>query len=170
LIRQLIERFQRTSITPRQATLATPRWNFGGILGLGVGIGINGPETPHLNDSVYPDCFSNDEFSDFLSSITPSFMSSSNNNLSSSNALDDDMNLFNKDLIQPSSEDYIEIDEDKRRRKFKGVRLSSELISSTSSPFNADDSSIEVAVMVAHQIISKSTNADKLLRMLTSDE
>ena len=160
LLQQLIQRFQASSITPRNANINTPRWNHGGVLGLGVGIGINGPETPRFDEPINPDCFANDEKTMFGLSPTAA----------------------------GSVDDLIGDVDDKRTSKFKGVRLSSPSSASTSglksqSPLQAstvsapgmaasnnEESAIEIAVMIALQVISKSSTADKLLQMLIASD
>jgi hypothetical protein len=145
LLMQLIERFQRTSITPKNANINTPRWGHGGILGLGPGIGINGPETPHLGE-IDPNCFE-----DFSSSATPM----AGGDVSRSQSEEFQMSTNTMDHLRH---------DDKRRSKFKGIRLG------TGFTQNSEDAAIELAAVVAQQIISKTAVSDKLLHLLLSEE
>ena len=166
LLQQLIQRFQSSSITPRNANINTPRWNHGGVLGLGVGIGINGPETPRFDEPINPDCFADHERS--MLGLSPIAATTSEGK---TNALDD----FMGDV------------DDKRTSKFKGMRLSSPSSATANgtksqSPSQAsvsiappssishEESAIEIAVVIALQIISRSSTADKLLQMLISSD
>ena len=165
LFQQLIHRFQSSSITPRNANINTPRWNHGGVLGLGVGIGINGPETPRFDEPINPDCFADHERSMFGFSPTAAGGGADGG-------------------VHPLDELIGDVD-DKRTSKFKGVRLSSpssaangvkpsspSLISSSTQPvpLSNEESAVEISVMIALQIITKSNIADKLLQLLISSD
>jgi hypothetical protein len=141
LLMQLIERFQRTSITPRNANINTPRWGNGGVLGFGPGMGINGPETPHLGDMIDPNCFE-----DFSGPSTTDQASVHHDDFS--------MHTVPMDPLH----------DDKRRSKFKGIRLGS------SNTQNSEEAAVEVAAVVAQQIISKTSVSEKLLKMLIDDK
>lgn len=145
LLMQLIERFQRTSITPKNANINTPRWGHGGILGLGPGIGINGPETPHLGD-IDPNCFE-----DFSSGVTP---------MAGGDHVGSQSDEFQVSTIVMDHSKH----DDKRRSKFKGIRLGTGLTQ------NSEEAAVELAAVVAQQIISKTAVSEKLLHLLLTEE
>jgi hypothetical protein len=73
LLEQIIEYLQRTSITPRNATLSTPR------VGLGLGLGIGSLETPRTAGTVDPNCFE-------IELVGSSSRSNTNNDITSSSS------------------------------------------------------------------------------------
>lgn len=152
LLKQLIERFQRTSYTPRYATISTP------VHGMTIGLG---DKDSNQDADLDPDCFDKFEGANHKSKSDDELKNNTVSNartLGSSAAGEGKSDADTQDATSSSSD------------QLPCPPTQAPLLRDSSSATSMfDDAAIEAAVAVAMQLASHTSSAEQILQILTGN-